>query len=95
MSPDEIIRVTLPHMSLHRVCETAAHISIKGSYKDIFGQQFTIDEAIDTKEFIEKMIQLKPVLETDLSHLVRDIRDEMRKLTRVLKGLERRMRNQA
>ena len=93
MSPDEIVRVTLPNMSLHKVCETAAQISIKGSYKDIFGQEFPIDEVIDTKEFIEKMTQLKPVLETDLPQLVRDIRDEVQKLTRAIEGLQQRMRS--
>jgi len=92
MSPNESIRVFLPEGNLDKVCETAARITVKGEYMDIFGQQFRIDEEIDTKEFIENMKQLQQIIEPDMPRIIRQLKDELRDLKTAVRDMERHMR---
>ena len=93
MAPDDSFRVLLPDGRLEKVCEKATQINVKGEYTDIFGQPFEIDEEIDAKEFIEESRQLQPILETDLPQLLRDIKEEMRRLKDEVGDIRRALQN--
>lgn len=88
MSPSESIRIFLPEGNIDKVCEKAARISVKGKYTDIFGQHFEVDEVIDTKDFIEKVKQLKQLVELDLPRLVRGIKEEISKVNGAVERIE-------
>lgn len=67
-----------------KVCEKSARIAVKGTYTDIFGQAFQIDEMIDTEEFIEEITQLKQPVEPDVPRLPRDIKKELSEIRKAI-----------
>jgi len=88
MSPNERIHILLPQGDIKRVCETSAEIRLEGTYTDIFDQLFEMNEIIDTKEFIEKSKQLKPILERDVPRLIDNIKEELSKIKDAIERIE-------
>jgi len=88
MSPAESIRIFLPEGQIDKVCESSAKILVKGTYEDIFGQTFEINDTIDTREFIDQAKQLKQLLERDIPRLVETIKDELANISKTLDRIE-------
>jgi uncharacterized membrane protein (DUF485 family) len=78
MSPSESIRIFLPEGQMEKVCEKSEKITVKGEYKDLFGQTFKIDETLNAKEFIEQARQLGQLAERDLPRIVEGMKDNIR-----------------
>jgi hypothetical protein len=79
-SPNESIRILLPEGNIDKVCEKSAKITLKGEYRDIFGQVFKLDDVIDAKETVEQAKQLRPILEKDIADEVEGIKDGLKKV---------------
>ena len=94
MAPDEFHRILLPDGNIDTVCEKAAKITIKGNYRDILGQTFSIDEEVDTKKFIVEMQQLPQLIEPNLGRLISDIKDELRGLKSEIRRIGQTIRSE-
>lgn len=92
MPPNERIHILLPEGNIKRVCEKSAEIRLEGTYTDIFDQLFEMNEIIDTKEFIEKSTQLKPILERDVPRLIDNIKEELSRIKEAIERIEGALR---
>ena len=79
LSPNETIRILLPEGNINKVCEEAARIHVKGEYQDVFGQEYEIDEMMDSKEFIDQGKQLQGLIESDAVSEIKGVHEELRK----------------
>lgn len=86
LSPDESFRIYLPEGSMEKAGKKSAKINVKGTYTDIFGKNFEVDETIDTNDFIEKTKQLRHLVERDLK-FVDNIKDELHKINKAIRQL--------
>lgn len=95
MSPSESIHIFLPEGQMEKVCEKSEKITVKGEYKDLFGQTFKIDETLNAKEFIEQARQLGQLAERDLPRIVEgmkdNIRDELGRIRGELRDIRREL----
>lgn len=91
MAPNEFIRIILPDGSLGRVLERSAEITVKGKYKDVFGQTFPINERMDVKTFIDEAMRLQPILESDLASHVKDIKEKLGRIEGELRNIAREL----
>jgi len=94
LSPNESIRIFLPEGNMEKVCEKSAKITVKGEYKDIFGQIFKIDEAMDAKDFIEQAKQLQQLLERDIAREVEGIKKELKNVVTEVREIRRELERQ-
>jgi len=94
ISPNESIRFFLPEGEMEKVHEKSAKITVKGEYKDIFGETFKVDEAIDAKDFIDRTKQLPQLMERDIAQEVRGIKDELRNVVTEVRDIRRQLERQ-
>jgi hypothetical protein len=91
MSPSESIHIFLPEGQMEKACEKSEKITVKGEYKDLFGQTFKIDEILNAKEFIEQARQLGQLMERDLPRIVDSIKDELGRIRWELGDIHREL----
>jgi len=89
MAPNEFIRVFLPEGNIEKVCEKSAIVIVKGEYKDLFGQVLKIDETMNVQDFIKQAKQLSQLVEPELDREVRNIKDELKKISAEIRNLRR------
>lgn len=94
LSPNESIRILLPEGNIEKACEKSAEITLKGEYKDMFGQIFKIDEAMKAREFIELVKQLPQILERDVTDEIQGIKKELQNVTTEMRQIRQELERQ-
>jgi hypothetical protein len=95
MSPNESVHLILPGETMDEILQRAAQIMVSGEYGDIFGKTYTIYDRMNTKEFIEQTQKLPPILEENLSMLIKEIGNELRDIKNELGYIRRELENSA
>ena len=93
MSPNESIHLILPGENMSEILQKAGQIMVSGEYKDIFGKVYSMHDKMDTKEFIEQTQKLVPILEENLSTLVKGIGNELGRIEDELRYIRQNLEN--
>jgi len=93
MSPNESIHFILPGANMNEILQRAAQIIVRGEYEDIFGKVSKIDDKMDTKVFIEQTQTLVPILEENLSTLIKGIGSELRDIKSEVRYIREKLKN--
>lgn len=91
MSSNESVHLLLPGATMNEILQMAAEIVIRGEYKDIFDKVYKIEDKMNTKEFIEQTEKLVPILEENLSTLVKGIGTELQKIENELHHIRQKL----
>lgn len=90
MSPNESVHLLLPGANMKEILKMAAEIVVNGEYKDIFDKVYKIEDKLNTKEFIEQTQKLVPILEENLSSIVKKIETELHEIRSELRYTRQR-----
>jgi hypothetical protein len=92
MAPNECEFFFLPEGNFEKLAEKYDYVVVEGSFKDIFGETFPINEKIEFKEFLANIKELKKVWKEPepLRHL-KEIRDKLGDIERTLREIRLNM----
>jgi hypothetical protein len=94
MSPNESTHFMLPGEIMREILERASQVVVHGEYKDIFDKVYKIEDEMNVKEFIEQTEKSVPLLEENLSMIVKGIVGELRGIENQLRDISGKLKKQ-